>query len=57
MRPLNLIIESTTPTHCDIVGFQELESFQFITSFIGTRINGKKQEIKEKKGRKSFMGI
>ena len=55
MLPLNLIIEFTTPTHYETLGFQELESFQLIISFIGTQINGKKQERKEKKRRKLFL--
>ena len=55
MLPLNLIIEFTTPTHYETLRFQELESFQLIISFIGTQINGKKQERKEKKRRKLFL--
>ena len=55
MLPLNLIIEFTTLTHYETLGFQELESFQLIISFIGTQINGKKQERKEKKRRKLFL--
>ena len=38
------------------LGFQEFEGFQLIISFIGIRINEKKQEMKENEERNSFLG-
>ena len=50
--PLNLIIEFTTSTHRETLGFHDFESFQLIIIFIGAL----KKKKKKKKGKISFLG-